>query len=628
MGLREFFNVLYSDFDKSPNLLDIMVFSREKIPLTKYRKFCGSIDEVINHIKYICGLGKFHIYFRAPLLKPGSTDGTADNVDYYTFLFADIDAHEEGDSKEEKLEKIKNFKLKPSIIVDTGYGYHVYFLLDKPLKDKEVAHKLLEAICIGLGSDGRALLSTQLLRVPDTFNVKDISNLKKVTIVEFNKTRYSLDEIENALQEELRRAPAEISSLVQKQVEEQAKKASKKEIKSKLCFDFSTPPTPLNITVDNFPELLILLKKQNIFLASNQPHHPLGKTFNCIFHPDEHPSANIFISKKGYYYYKCFGCNILYDIIQIYKELKGKSFIDAVFDLAKFFGIQVTQNYNEWVVKQWEKYYHNAMFIENFEALGYREMYPNLYKLLKPRFRYLSLINHHGLGKIGPLAFQYEGQNLIFFSYEFFASKYKVDSKVLFRNINLFATLGFIKKVPIEKVPPQIAQKAVKLAQMSYMKEKRPHETVNFYIINRFLDVLPEAEKIAKKLIENSFSIQKCMNKIFLIKTFGQEFADVVYPDERTVTKKSESIANALERTLLRLIKEQGYATKEQIIAKTNLPGRLKATREDKERELQRNFATLLKKHNLAYIKVNKALKEKFNLKSYINIIIPATPEK
>lgn len=621
MELKEFFSELYPDFDKNEHKIDVFPFNLNKRPVKQKRKFCTTLDEVITYAKQLDAQGKYHIYFRCPELKPDADNGTEDNIACHTFLYADIDMFEKKENevvkkytKEELLQKIDNFNPKPSIVVDSGNGYHVYFLLKTPIYDRTLVRKLLDAINTKLDSDKNATKLTQLLRIPETHNIKDVKKgglPKEVKIVRYNKCRYS---------------PEELSALLLKSDTETVTKQTKQHavrngtninINSPIRFDFSTPPPPLGITIDNFPELLDCLKKQNIFLASNRPDHPLGKAFNCVFHPDEHPSANIFVSKtNGYYYYKCFACGYLYDIISLYQKIKNCNFAEAIKNLAKFFGIKF--KYNDWIISQLDKYYQNANLIENFEEYGYHEMYPNLYKLLKPRIHYLSLINHYGLSKISSSdKYVYEDNNLFFFSYRYFSSKYKTDLQALVRNVNLFATLGFIKKVPISEVPASIAQKAIE------NKDKHQHNTINFYIIPNFQDVLPEAELRAKTLLENNFSITKCMNKIFLIKVFGQDFANLVYPDERSISKKSLSLAKRLETTLLKLISTQGYATKDQIVSKTIVSGRMKVTREDKERELQRNLSLFLKEHNLEYVTANKELKEKFGLKKYIKIIIP-----
>jgi hypothetical protein len=76
------------------------------------------------------------------------------------------------------------------------------------------------------------------------------------------------------------------------------------------------------------------------------------------------------------------------------------------------------------------------------------------------------------------------------------------------------------------------------------------------------------------------------------------------------------------------LVSEQGYATKDQVVSKTKLSGRLKADRKKKEAELEKNFAQMLNRNNLEYIRPNKELMEIFKLKKATFIIVPRGAKK
>ncbi|MDD4804564.1 MAG: CHC2 zinc finger domain-containing protein [Candidatus Pacebacteria bacterium] len=558
----------------------------------------------------------YHIYFRCPELKQHSNSGTENNCCCYPFLYADIDPSEkdaDGNilktySKTELLQRIKNFVLYPSIIVDSGNGYHAYWLLKTPLTDKEKVQYLLNKIHKGLNTDEKTKLLTQLLRVPTTCNIK--RNQPIVTeIIDANRYRYSIKEVDTAL-----------FNIPDIGKDTQMKATSPSVVNNSfVTFDFSAQPHPLNVKIDNFPDLLDLLKRQNIFLGSDKPNHPLRRTFRCVFHYDERPSANVFISKRnGYYYYKCFGCNCFYDIISICKKVKKKSFLETITFLCEFFGIEF--EYQNWVIKQWGKYYQNANLLDGFVEQGYHKTYPHLYKLLKPRLKYLALLNHYGLAKISSDRYMYENHNLFFFSFRYFSCKYRLGYQTLINAVNLFAVLGLIKKIPFGQLPPKVKEKAVR-----EYKQNDKHNSINFYIIPNLYDKLPTADKIAKVLLENKFTISKCMNKIFLINIFGQKFANRIYPDKRTISDRSLAIAKRLESTLVRLIEEHGYTTKKQVVSKTIISGRLKASRQEKERELDRNFANILRNNGFEYEKASKSLKEKYGLSSYCFIIIRKT---
>jgi Domain of unknown function (DUF927) len=83
--------------------------------------------------------------------------------------------------------------LPPSIIVDSGNGYHLYWCMEKGLPEKawkshalRLRNHLSE---IGLRIDGGCTIdSARVLRCPNTLNCKDPSNPKDVHIVEYSET--------------------------------------------------------------------------------------------------------------------------------------------------------------------------------------------------------------------------------------------------------------------------------------------------------------------------------------------------------------------------------------------------------------------------------------------------------
>ena len=129
--------------------------------------------------------------------------GKEENVGQVNCLWADLDCNNE-EEREEILEKLKDWKLPPSIIVNSGHGLHCYWLFDKPhsIKTKEDILKFkgytkgLAHCLLYLGADTGIDLS-RVLRVPGTQNLKDPNKPLLVEILEFNPDRkYRLEEFE------------------------------------------------------------------------------------------------------------------------------------------------------------------------------------------------------------------------------------------------------------------------------------------------------------------------------------------------------------------------------------------------------------------------------------------------
>jgi hypothetical protein len=106
-------------------------------------------------------------------------------------LFAEFDAKDFGDSKEATLAHIRRLAVSPSVIIDSGGGYHCYWLLMQSfvLDDDEArsrADRLQKAWVELVGGDNGARDLARVLRVPGTrnFKVDYAPEFPSVTIVE------------------------------------------------------------------------------------------------------------------------------------------------------------------------------------------------------------------------------------------------------------------------------------------------------------------------------------------------------------------------------------------------------------------------------------------------------------
>lgn len=84
------------------------------------------------------------------------------------------------------------------IIVDSGHGYHVYILIE-PTQDIELIKRVQRDIGIRLKCDMGALTGAQILRVPESVNIKKLDDTKMVNIVHIEPTetiqRKSIEEL-------------------------------------------------------------------------------------------------------------------------------------------------------------------------------------------------------------------------------------------------------------------------------------------------------------------------------------------------------------------------------------------------------------------------------------------------
>lgn len=123
--------------------------------------------------------------------KKGS--GTAENCTKTNAIYLDFD---NGMSIDEIKYRIDIEGLpQPSMIVNSGHGFHVYWLLDKPRGHelKPIIMKLQQV----LHADSKATDTARLLRIPDTMNVK--SDPVSCKLIESNDNKATVKQFEDIL---------------------------------------------------------------------------------------------------------------------------------------------------------------------------------------------------------------------------------------------------------------------------------------------------------------------------------------------------------------------------------------------------------------------------------------------
>lgn len=108
-------------------------------------------------------------------------------------LFAEYDAKDHNNDKTATLAHVETLDPPPSIIIDSGGGYHCYWLLTEPCPlttddCREKIRKLQAAWVVLMGGDTQAKDLARVLRVPGTYNHK-YTPPRQVTIVSANYAR-------------------------------------------------------------------------------------------------------------------------------------------------------------------------------------------------------------------------------------------------------------------------------------------------------------------------------------------------------------------------------------------------------------------------------------------------------
>jgi hypothetical protein len=140
----------------------------------------------------------FGLYF-APCLRK-TKQGKAEAAALVPTLWIDIDC--DGDEQHEKaLTRLREFDPAPSFIVDSGGGWHGYWLLDNPFllendTDRQQVAAILRGLFAALGGDDHYVKSTaSVMRLPDSINTKPERGGVVVNLVESHpERRYALEQ--------------------------------------------------------------------------------------------------------------------------------------------------------------------------------------------------------------------------------------------------------------------------------------------------------------------------------------------------------------------------------------------------------------------------------------------------
>ncbi|MEQ8673768.1 MAG: hypothetical protein RLP44_29945 [Aggregatilineales bacterium] len=143
----------------------------------------------------------FGVFF-APCLRKAK-QGSAASAILLPALWLDVDCDDDPHKRENGLAKLHGFNPAPSIILDSGGGWHSYWLLDEPFlletdKDKQKTSQIMQGLFSVLsGDEGYVKSVASIMRLPSTINTKPERLNARVQIIEWHpERRYSLSNFE------------------------------------------------------------------------------------------------------------------------------------------------------------------------------------------------------------------------------------------------------------------------------------------------------------------------------------------------------------------------------------------------------------------------------------------------
>lgn len=138
--------------------------------------------------------------FVGVLPRASATAGTSANVLPGLAVWADLDFDGYLSGEPEARERLSRLPFQPTLIVRTGHGLHVYFVLREP-EAPDVLSRLSARLAYAVGGD-HVHDPARILRVPGTMNMKDPAHPVRVEIESWEPSRrYNPSELMEALPE-------------------------------------------------------------------------------------------------------------------------------------------------------------------------------------------------------------------------------------------------------------------------------------------------------------------------------------------------------------------------------------------------------------------------------------------
>lgn len=481
------------------------------------------------------------------------------------------------EDKKERFRKKYARYLMNTVMVETYSGFHVYWLV------KQASTKTFSSVQRALqekfGGDPKVKNLSRLMRIPGFVHQKYEEQFL-VKVVKWSDKYWTEEEIveelglnlqipqTNGFVKEEHKIPIRYNSEVKTSFKILVPR-EKPEIVFKKHYGVKTTNQM------TFREVLEEIKKEKLTTFIESPNMELDEKIHCPFHRDSKPSANTFISRKNEHLFSCHACEIgTKNVIGLYMAARGTGFRATVNDLARMLGIKIVKT--EYEEDQLEKYQDNRMFLNQ----DLETMFPNIAHYINKydRKAFLRYFNDTGEVNISKEEYSYKENNIFFNSFRHVAREmHKTSHDTVTRTVYLLNVLGFVERVPENEVNEELIKRSkielVNLKErLSKQGEKGKKEAdlaraINYYIVTRWTEKAMEIEANAKLMLEKNFAL-KNINKIELELLLGKEAANRVFPDERVVPKRFQSIFEKIKTAIEEEIRKKGFAVKEEILKK------------------------------------------------------------
>lgn len=163
-------------FNKNEGLIEIRFIEKAsgKCFSNFYHHFSDINDDVLRELRK---LNITHNIYFGVNPRPLTKEKKQADIKNIVCLWADLDGKDFQEGKAQAKQILDNFELKPNIIVDSGNGYHTYWIFKKPIIgiDEEQGAEIkqvLSGLFKHLNADSRVVNPDRVMRLPGTNNIK------------------------------------------------------------------------------------------------------------------------------------------------------------------------------------------------------------------------------------------------------------------------------------------------------------------------------------------------------------------------------------------------------------------------------------------------------------------------
>ncbi|MGK7378345.1 hypothetical protein ACSFXN_10960 [Planococcus sp. 1R117A] len=482
------------------------------------------------------------------------------------------------------------------------HKFRVVFALDKPTYSIEAVEGLLNRLLIAYPAADKQCKDCTRLFYGGT-EIIELNYNNRIKITDFDdgvscRTKESklIYPVKNPKQPKAAQAPKSSSK---KNIAQNIELIRHKNL-SELHRRINAEP---KVVHNNF-EMTDYLKQQDLRLYLGIES---SGSFIDIFHDESNPSAGIFASNKnnGHQLYKCHSDSHSFvgTIFHITQALLGYSVGEVRKFLMELYRIELVENETQKGLRDEIDFYKELLQSEDLE-----ELYPNFYRLfsrydyLQDLYVLLDLVKEHLPAGDDP-------RLLFHHSIETIAKKFNRSTSATHTRINLFSFFKLVTKLESHEVPLQLFE----IQQASKRKKRHKYRNSTYELPLRDYDFFRELDDMSRIWMEKGCTTNS-VNYEGILRNFGVEEADRCFPQDkgRTITPLSEEVTRVITLNALKLIKDYGFTTEQEIL--DNVALYFKGQQKFKKKQFRICLGELIDGYDLERIRLNKQLKTELNI--------------